>query len=60
MTPGSRNIINLQSFISDFRDATLTVSNSFTNHWGGFTITPTAIGGTEDSVDAWVEISGQT
>ena len=27
------------------------------HRWGGFTITPTAIGGTEDSVDAWVEIS---
>ena len=45
------------SSTSDFRDATLTVGNSFTDHWGGFTITPTAIGGTEDSADAWVEVS---
>ena len=57
MTPGSRNITNPKSSMSDFRDATLTVGNSFTDHWGGFTITPTAIGGTEDSADAWVEVS---
>ena len=57
MTPGSRNITDPRSSTSDFRDATLTVGNSFTDHWGGFTITPTAIGGTEDSADAWVEVS---
>ena len=57
MTPGSRNTTNPMSSISDFRDATLTVGNSFTDHWGGFTITPTAIGGTENSADAWVEVS---
>ena len=57
MTPGSRNTTNPKSPISDFRDATLTVGNSFTDHWGGFTITPTMIGGTEDSADAWVEVN---
>ena len=57
MTPGSRNTTNPKSSASDFRDATLTVGNSFTDHWGGFTITPTAIGGTQDSADAWVEVN---
>ena len=56
MTPGSRNITNPKSSVSDVRDATLTVGNSFTGHWGGFNITPTAIGGVQDSVDAWVEV----
>ena len=56
MTPGSCNITNSESSISDFWDDTLTVGNSFTDHRGDFTITPTTIGGTEDSADSWVEV----
>ena len=54
MTPGSKNSTNWQG--EDFTDAALTVGQSYTDHWGGFTITPRRVGGTEKSADAWIEI----
>ena len=54
MTPGSQNSTNWQG--EDFTDAALTVGQSYTDHWGGFTITPRRVGGTENSADAWIEI----
>ena len=43
----------------DFEDATLLVGKSYTDKWGGFTMTPKLVGGTEGSPDAWIEVDVQ-
>ena len=40
----------------DFEDATLLVGQSYTDKWGGFTMTPKLMGGRENSPDAWIEV----
>ena len=41
---------------NDFEDATLLVGQSYTDKWGGFTMTPRLVGGRENSPDAWIEV----
>ncbi len=43
----------------DFDDATLLVGKSYTDKWGGFTMTPKLVGGVENSPDAWIEVDVQ-
>ena len=43
----------------DFEDATLLVGKSYTDKWGGFTMTPKLVGGVENSPDAWIEVDVQ-
>ena len=43
----------------DFEDATLLVGQSYTDKWGGFTMTPKLVGGVEGSPDAWIEVDVQ-
>ena len=43
----------------DFEDPTLLVGKSYTDKWGGFTMTPKLVGGTEGSPDAWIEVDVQ-
>ena len=43
----------------DFEDATLLVGKSYTDKWGGFTMTPKLVGGVENSADAWIEVDVQ-
>ena len=43
----------------DFEDATLLVGQSYTDKWGGFTMTPKLVGGRENSPDAWIEVDVQ-
>ena len=55
MTPGSQNsTTNWRG--DDFTDAALITGESYTDHWGGFTITPRRVGGTENSADAWIDV----
>lgn len=55
MTPGSKNSTNWRG--EDLTDAALTVGQSYTDHWGGFTLTPRRVGGTANSADAWIEVA---
>ena len=55
MTPGSQNsTTNWRG--EDFTDAALITGQSYTDHWGGFTITPRRVGGAENSADAWIDV----
>ena len=40
----------------DFEDASLPIGQSYTDKWGGFTMTPKLVGGRENSPDAWIEV----
>ena len=40
----------------DFEDAALPIGQSYTDKWGGFTMTPKLVGGRENSPDAWIEV----
>ncbi|MCG9770212.1 collagenase [Pseudoalteromonas piscicida] len=53
MTPGSKTP---GWWGDDQTDSELTIGNSYTDHWGGFKITPTSKGGAENSATAWIEI----
>lgn len=53
MTPGSKTP---GWWGDDQTDSELVIGKSYTDHWGGFRITPTAKGGTEDTADAWIEV----
>ena len=40
----------------DFKDSALAVGKSFTDPWGGFTITTNQTGGIADTARAWIEV----
>lgn len=53
MTPGSKTP---GWWGDDQTDSELVLGKSYTDHWGGFTITPIQIGGTPDSPNAWIDV----
>ncbi|ALU45909.1 hypothetical protein [Pseudoalteromonas rubra] len=53
MTPGSKTP---GWWGDDQTDSELIIGQSYTDHWGGFTITPTRKGGTVGTPDAWIEV----
>lgn len=60
MTPDSVKVpSNAAWWGADFEDATLLVGQSYTDKWGGFTMTPELVGGMENTADAWVEVNVQ-
>ena len=60
MTPDSVKVPTSAAWWGpDFEDATLLVGQSYTDKWGGFTMTPKLVGGTENSADAWIEVNVQ-
>ena len=60
MTPDSVEVPSSAAWWGpDFEDATLLVGQSYTDKWGGFTMTPKLVGGTENSADAWIEVNVQ-
>ena len=60
MTPDSVEVPSSAAWWGpDFEDATLLVDQSYTDKWGGFTMTPKLVGGTENSADAWIEVNVQ-
>ena len=59
MTPDSVKVPSSAWWGPDFEDATLLVGQSYTDKWGGFTMTPKLVGGTENSADAWIEVDVQ-
>ncbi|CAH9049830.1 hypothetical protein PSECIP111951_00047 [Pseudoalteromonas holothuriae] len=53
MTPGSKTP---GWWGDDQTDSELVIGKSYTDHWGGFKITPIRKGGTEGTAQAWIEI----
>ncbi|WP_238937628.1 collagenase [Pseudoalteromonas sp. S16_S37] len=53
MTPGSKTP---GWWGDDQTDSELVIGKSYTDHWGGFKITPVSKGGTPNSASAWIEI----
>jgi hypothetical protein len=54
MTPNS--IPPVGDELDDFDDAHLDIGRSFTDEWGGFTITPIRTGGILGTAGAWIEV----
>ena len=55
MTPNSIGEYNRDSR-NDLKDSHLAVGKSFTDPWGGFTITTNQTGGIADTARAWIEV----
>ncbi|MCG7547553.1 PPC domain-containing protein [Pseudoalteromonas sp. Of7M-16] len=53
MTPGSKTP---GWWGDDQTDSELVIGKSYTDHWGGFRITPTAKGGVDGTERAWIEV----
>ena len=56
MTPNSIAGKYIGNPRNDFKDSTLAVGKSFTDPWGGFTITTNQTGGIVDTARAWIEV----
>lgn len=54
MTPGSKSTDTW--WAEDQTDSELLVGQSYTDHWGAFTITPVATGGTPGDASAWIDV----
>jgi len=52
-TPNSRSS---NWALEDFNDAPLQINQTFTDPWNGFSIYPTAKGGTLGTADAWIDV----
>ena len=56
MTPNSIAGEHIVDSRNDFKDSTLAVGKSFTDPWGGFTITTNQTGGIANTAKAWIEV----
>ncbi|WP_431689484.1 GEVED domain-containing protein [Hahella sp. NBU794] len=57
MTPGSLTPGKDSPWaLIDQTDSELVIGKTYTDHWGGFRITPIAKGGVEDSAQAWIDV----